>query len=855
MSVLCTLTRDSSDLCRYHIAGISIGLSGLPNGQILSFPPLSWPPSSSGLLSALSTLEKMSCPADIIHCAPTLIENMYEYIVDNGRDFTSLASLKVLQPGGAALSDRIINGLVANNVNVKTTYGTTETGPFMRPIPHTMANPSCYSFRNLYPDSDKIRMEEIGDNVYECIIYKGFELAAELWEGKPDDEPYRTNDLFSQDPPGSGFFVLHGRKDDILIHTNGENTSAGSLQLDIETSSRAIKKVLALGHSRPCVGLLVETNDGFDPAAESTEEEIWRAVKAVNERYPGHSRVIKSMLYILPRAKSLPVTPKFNVKRKEAMQVYEKEIAQLYDDVGEQSTGTKITSDMKETIRALFADIAEVQESDVKGFSTLYELGVDSGSALSLRASLSKQIGPISLGTIFENPSVDKLLAYYQKRNQTAAVESRSSVIERMISRLSLEISSWPTRSSHQTFPTSETETVLLTGSTGSLGTALLETLSASPRVSKIYAMVRGPNHESRLRKSIASRGLSVEEIMGSNKIEVINYCMQDALLGLDIFEYSKLAQEVTIVIQNAWKMNFNQGVEFFENDCIRSKSVLPIFPSDANKIDTMSLLRLCHAGRPKTFAFTSSVSACMGAAAQAMISEEPISQNPLVALNTGYAHSKYIMERVTQFATKQLSIPIRILRVGQLCGNTRTGFWNTDEMWPIMFATSAKLQAVPLIPEQMVDWTPVDVAGRTVCDILLNSKTHASAGIVEKTLPYTVHNLVNPHSIPWSAFIPMLQASGISSSSSSPPMQEVPFSDWVRRLNAAVDGGASPEQLPGLRLLQFFENMAAESSTQTKVFDTSMTRRISPALRECEAFCLEWLGLNLDVWRERGFV
>ena len=100
-------------------------------------------------------------------------------------------------------------------------------------------------------------MEAVGEGLYECVVFKGFELAANLW--LQNNEPFRTNDLFIQEPPGSGFFVLKGRKDDTIVHSNGENTSAGSLQLDIQTASKVIKKVLALGHSEPCVSLLVRT--------------------------------------------------------------------------------------------------------------------------------------------------------------------------------------------------------------------------------------------------------------------------------------------------------------------------------------------------------------------------------------------------------------------------------------------------------------------------------------------------------------------------------------------------------------------------------------------------------------------
>jgi len=57
-----------------------------------------------------------------------------------------------------------------------------------------------------------------------------------------------------------------------------------------------------------------------------------------------------------------------------------------------------------------------------------------------------------------------------------------------------------------------------------------------------------------------------------------------------------------------------------------------------------MSLIRLAHAGRPKTLAFTSSVSTCMGIGHIApTVPEVPIGDDPSVSLTTGYALSKYI--------------------------------------------------------------------------------------------------------------------------------------------------------------------------------------------------------------------
>lgn len=84
--------------------------------------------------------------------------------------------------------------------------------------------------------------------------------------------------------------------------------------------------------------------------------------------------------------------------------------------------------------------------------------------------------------------------------------------------------------------------------------------------------MVRGSEKEEKLRRSISNHDLDSNEILETARSRLLNYSMQDPLLGLDIREYSKLEQEVTIVMHSAWKMNFNQSIEYFEDDCIASK-------------------------------------------------------------------------------------------------------------------------------------------------------------------------------------------------------------------------------------------------------------------------------------------
>lgn len=526
----------------------------------------------------------MGYSVDCVHCAPTLIENMYEHIICTEGDFSPLVDLKVLQPGGAALSANLVKALISKGVNVKTTYGSTEIGPPFRPIPHTRENPNCYSFRNLYPDSPFLKMEEVGEGVFELAVYKGFELAADLWDGKDDTVPYKTGDLFIQDPPGSGNFTLQGRRDDLIIHTNGEKTNALPLQLDIQSCTKVINKAIALGSSRPCVCLLVEVHEDYDPASSLTRNQIWKAVEQVNKRYAVHSRILQSMIYILPEGDKLPVTPKGNVKRKEAEGSFASEIEMLYSGDDFSSSISETQEPLSDYLRTLLSQLVNIPADSITDWTTLYSLGITSHLALSLRSSLSSHLNrQISLGTLLENPSISKLVAALTPP-QTPTSSLHTSLdtnpasmeaVYRIIHNLQAEFTFWPNKDSTRSYPRAEQETILLTGASGSLGTSLLATLSASPSVSKIYAMVRGPNNIEKLRISFERRGLD-PSILTGGKIEVLNFSMQDPLLGLDIDTYHMLAVTVTTLVHNAWKMDFNQGIEEFEGDCLRSSHSLP---------------------------------------------------------------------------------------------------------------------------------------------------------------------------------------------------------------------------------------------------------------------------------------
>jgi hypothetical protein len=181
--------------------------------------------------------------------------------------------------------------------------------------------------------------------------------------------------------------------------------------------------------------------------------------------------------------------------------------------------------------------------------------------------------------------------------------------------------------------------------------------------------------------------------------------------------------------------------------------------------------------------------------------------------------------------------------------------------MWPILFVTSANIEmnALPRFEGKSVDWIPVDIAASTISEILLAPKPKPTSMSKGEGGEYNVHNITNPHPIPFSSLLTMLQPL-LSSSNHPHPLEIIDMKAWVARLNSLVDRGMDPVEVPGLRLLQFFENMAAEEGEgdvegKVLLFETEKTRGVSASLRDCGAFCGEWIEGNVKVWREGGFL
>lgn len=116
---------------------------------------------------------------------------------------------------------------------------------------------------------------------------------------------------------------------------------------------------------------------------------------------------------------------------------------------------------------------------------------------------------------------------------------------------------------------------------------------------------------------------------------------------------------------QNAWPVNFVLSLESY----------------DEHVGGAVNLINLCLASpyaEPAAFFFSSSIS-CRQGAPDATCTED-FASTPSTAAGTGYARSKWVVEKLCQRAATSAGVPVGVLRIGQMVGDSVTGVWNETE-------------------------------------------------------------------------------------------------------------------------------------------------------------------------------
>jgi len=635
---------------------------------------------------------------------PSILEDMSQ-----SKDaLDCLSKLDFVCFGGAPLAPEIGNKLT-QYTTLRTVIGSSEMGIISSLVPRRAKDWDYFEWNPLY----QIDMQLIGEGLYELVISRNerSRIMHGIFHIFPTLKEYRSKDLFVQHPSNHLLWKYRGRLDDVIVLNNGEKLNPVTLEKMIEDHP-SVHRALLVGQARFQSALLIEPAQDAEVLSDEKQliDVIWPLVERANDTVPNYGRVMKNMIRLSSREKPFKLTPKGTTQRHAVNQDYAQEIDDLYAAQDDQLENQLPSTVNLETISGYLRNVISIiiGASDFGDNDDLYSSGLDSLRTIQLSKILKNavlvyspeaNVESINMQTIYANTTLKRLtemlMGILKGEITLAAKVPRSEKIANLISKYTSDL---PIRSTNPSPQSPKASTVILTGSTGSLGTYLLQSLFNHDNVTKVYCFNRTLDAPARQMESFQSKGLPISVISDPSRVEFLHVSFGESQFGLPSNKYQSLLDTVDLVIHNAWKVNFNHPVESFEHPHL---------------FGMREFVNLSINGRHNAhLAFISSVSTVGGWAADSMgpfvpeVAMESIEQ----VLGQGYGESKFVGERICFEASRKASVPTSIFRIGQIAGpDSRLGLWNPHEWIPTLVATSKAMGKVPSdLGGYAVDWISV---------------------------------------------------------------------------------------------------------------------------------------------------
>ncbi|PTB67771.1 acetyl-CoA synthetase-like protein [Trichoderma citrinoviride] len=747
---------------------------------------------------------------------PSIIEDMSV----NDAHVKLLANLKLTGFGGGNLSPLIGDELVKKGVKLTNVISSTEIVPYLI---HYQKDPELWQWIIINAEEMGAQFRLISDDdIYEMFVCRKHPtepLRQALFYTFPDKTEWSTGDMYKKHPTKPNHWLYNGRTDNVIVFSNGEKLNPVDIEAAV-VGHPAIRAALVVGQQRFQPALILQPNEHpkDEAAREALINSVWPIVEEVNKVTVAHGRISRNMIAISNPEKPFLLSPKGSIQRVATVKLYKDFINELYADTDEGIEMEEAPSLNISNLEALTHSIVDIVRSqvgkvEVDSETDLFSIGVDSMQVLTLskilRSALESAGVAIDKDTaaaraIYANPTISGLARHLYSTvisgdNAGDADEGEIRAMSRIIEKYTADL---PPPNKSQSHPLDEGQTVIVTGTTGSLGAYMLDQLIKNPRVAKIIAFNRGEDGgRSRQSAYNATRGLSTD----FSKVEFLGVDLSKPLFGLTQAQYDDISATADRIVHNAWPVNFNISVTSFEPYIFGVRQLVEFSNKAAKRVPII---------------FISSIGTVNGWTKQEPVPEHRL--DDLTLPKMGYGRSKYAASCILDAAVEKSGISAAIIRVGQIAGpRTKEGVWNPQEFIPSLIASSVHLGMLPasLGPMDVIDWTPVqDIAG-LVLDI---------AGVTQRVPLSDISGYfhgVNPSATSWADLTRILK-----SYYGDRIKAIVPLDEWIRALEAsAVNATAEDaEKNPGIKLIDTYKGMDEQRRAGIGHAYLDMTRTVA---------------------------
>ncbi|KAK6223442.1 putative secondary metabolism biosynthetic enzyme [Pestalotiopsis sp. IQ-011] len=831
------------------LAAIKAGYTGAGLGQsflyAIPFGNTIIAPAATGIVSAESLVEALNhAPADVALLVPSVVAELANNpaLLRHCAEHLEL----IVYIGGDLPQD--VGDIVAAQIPLRCQWGASEAGMPQQLIPPGLDSLKDWRYIRFHPCAGAV-FEEVAGGIFELVLLRQPSLERTQTtfsiRGKNQLAEYRTGDLFAPHPTVPDAWSWKARADDIIVFLNGEKTNPVSMEQHITARNPdSIRGAIVIGTKRFQAALLIEPASAIQTTAQEADliERIWPSIEEANRDAPAHARIEKSLVFAAAPDRPLIRAGKGTLQRTASLEQYRRTIDELYErqedlqDNGEKEVvvDTGDVSGVAKHIRDLICIISGWPSLDDS--ADIFELGLDSLQALQLTRSLRKTFHRPDLGLsmIYQSHTVSRLAAAMTQTPHSSDQETMQS----LLATYSQLIQQIPVPKSEATTEKAPVCNVILTGSTGALGTMILRALLERKDIGHIYCLNRDldggrAKQEKRFRASFLEGSLD-------EGVTFICANLAHPKLGLDEATFASLCKSARYIIHNAWPVNFNLALSSFR-------------PQIAGLVNLFSLA--AAGATPMRFLFVSSVGAVAGLRSDAGMVPEAIVKSLDAAHHSGYAQSKLVSELLCDAASRHFGIPVQIARVGQVAGPLGAGTWNRTEWLPSLVISSFYLGC---IPEDLgkrfstVDWIPADVLADVLLDLVVSSLSSRVHTPETQDRGAEVFNVRNPRPTMWNELLPTLHE--MARHHLQKPLDAVPSSTWLKRLQESSeskvdDMAALAASNPAIKLLAFYRDGLWAGDLDAESMSVEKSVRESSTLRDLPPVRGDWMRKWVQDW------
>lgn len=454
--------------------------------------------------------------------------------------------------------------IISKHTKVLNVMGSSEVGYF--PLLHK--DSIDWMYFHFDPRMKGVEFRELGPGLHEQIFIRHGSTDPFHWSFYtfPDHSEFSMNDVYSKHPSKPDLWLYEGRSDDVIVFSNGEKLNPNDMEATLRYCP-GIQSVLVVGQGKFRAAALLELKESVPDTGEARKEildSISPYVTKANESAPAYAKLDLDYILFTKASKPMSRTDKGTVKRRATNQLYREEIDQFYVDVeGFGDSSDTIQLDPRDqdalsiAIHRILTEMDGLQ--DITFDQDFFAAGMDSLQVMNLvrqlRSSFRDHDGGavarlISSRTIYSNPNVSKLaitvkfLADHGEATSGGLEQERIGRMEEMLAKYSHSL---PKPKDDNTQRHQEDFTIVLTGSTGSLGSYLLDCLLANTQVTKVICLNRGVDSEKKQKNGNKSRGLITE---WGDKAQFLTTDLNKSKLGLSTDDYQLLVREASFIIR-----------------------------------------------------------------------------------------------------------------------------------------------------------------------------------------------------------------------------------------------------------------------------------------------------------------